>query len=41
MHNGSRFPSKAIQLFRATLLQAIAVITEQDSDISNTGIVCA
>jgi len=36
---GSRFPSKAIQLFRATLLQAIALITEQDSDTSNTGII--
>ena len=35
----SRFPSKAIQLFRATLLQAIALITEQDSDTSNTGII--
>lgn len=36
---GSRFPSKAIQLFRATLLQAIALITEQDSDTSNTAII--
>jgi GTPase-associated system helical domain len=36
---GSRFPSKAIQLFRATLLQAIALITEQDSDVSNTAII--
>jgi hypothetical protein len=36
---GSRFPSKAIQLFRATLLQAIALITEEDSDTSNTGII--
>ena len=36
---GSRFPSRAIQLFRATLLQAIALITEQDSDTSNTAII--
>ena len=36
---GSRFPSKTIQLFRAILLQAIALITEQDSDNSNTGII--
>jgi GTPase-associated system helical domain len=36
---GSRFPSKAIQLFRATLLQAIALITEQDPDTSNTAII--
>jgi hypothetical protein len=36
---GSRFPSKAIQLFRATLLQAIALIAEQDSDTSDTGII--
>jgi hypothetical protein len=36
---GSRFPSKAIQLFRATLLQAIALITQQDSDTSNTAII--
>src|SRR5207245_3801051 len=36
---GSRFPSKPIQLFRATLLQAIALITDQDSDATNTGIV--
>jgi len=36
---GSRYPSGAIQLFRATLLQAIALITEQDADNSDTGII--
>jgi GTPase-associated system helical domain len=36
---GSRFPSKAIQLFRATLLQAIGLITDQDPDTSKTAII--
>ncbi|HYT22579.1 MAG TPA: GTPase-associated system all-helical protein GASH [Candidatus Polarisedimenticolia bacterium] len=36
---GSRFPSTAVQLFRATLLQAIALITQEDSDTSNTAII--
>jgi hypothetical protein len=36
---GSRFPSKPIQLFRATLLQALALITNRDSDTSNIGVI--
>ena len=34
---GSRFPAKPIQLFRATLLQALATMTGPDADVSNIG----
>jgi hypothetical protein len=36
---GSRFPGKPIQLFRATLLQALASIVEPESDASNAGVI--
>ncbi len=36
---GSRFPSKIFQLFRATLFQALAVLTGSDADVSNSGII--
>jgi hypothetical protein len=36
---GSRFPGKPIQLFRATLLQALASIVESESDASNSGVI--
>jgi hypothetical protein len=36
---GSRFPGKPVQLFRATLLQALAIMTDSDADVSNIGAV--
>jgi hypothetical protein len=36
---GSRFPAKPVQLFRATLLQALSSITGPDADVSNSGII--
>ncbi len=36
---GSRFPAKTVQLFRATLLQALASMTGPEADVSNSGII--
>lgn len=36
---GSRFPAKPVQLVRATLVQALALMTGPDADVSNGGII--